>query len=572
MTVPSNCATPLTGARHPKLIMKSSFIKSLFRNFATIVPLLSLAACVVGPKYHKPPVDTPPAYKESVPADTQATPPAAPPANPQAAPGAPAPTWKPATPNDAMLKGKWWEIYNDPQLNALEDQVNLSNQNIKAAEASFLGARALVREARAAYFPTIGVSPSIAATRQVSLSTSGSNSGQVTGGTGTDFNFPADASWVPDIWGKVRNQVRAQASAAQVSAADLENTRLTLQADLAVDYFQLRSQDALKQLLDATVVAYQESVNLTQALYETGIDSQESLLQAQTQLATAQAQDTNIGILRSQYEHAIAMLTGKPASEFSLAPMPLNAAPPAIPIGVPSRLLERRPDIAAAERSMEQSNALIGVATAAFYPNLTLSGDFGFQNTSITKWFTWPSHYWSVGPQLSETLFEGGLRRATVVQYQAQFEQNTASYRQTVLTAFQQVEDNLAALRILSQEVQQQAAAVDFAQRFLNLAIDRYKLGIDPYLNVLTAQTTLLSNQQAMVNLRLQEMNASVQLIEALGGGWDTSLLPSKSDVRSLGKVVTDPAAKTATNVTPQPLPPPPATAAPAPANPAPPQ
>lgn len=505
----------------------------MFRNLRTMLPMLAtlcLAGCVVGPKYHKPAVDVPPAYKETSPAAMQAT------------PGAPAPSWQPADPNDAMLKGKWWEIFNDPQLNALEEQVNVSNQNIKAAEAAFLGARAVVRQARAAYFPTVGVSPSIAATRQLSLNTSGTNSGKVSGGTGTDFNFPVDASWVPDLWGKVRNQVRAQASAAQVSAADLENTRLTMQADLAVDYFQLRSQDALKELLDATVKSFQESVNLTQALYETGIDSQESVLQAQTQLATAQAQDTNVGILRAQYEHAIAMLIGKPASQFTMATIPLNSEPPRVPIGVPSKLLERRPDIAAAERSMEQANALLGVAVAAYYPNLTLSGTFGFQNTSITDWFTWPSHYWSVGPQLAETLFEGGLRRATVVQFRAQYEQNVATYRQTVLTAFQQVEDNLSSLRILSEEVQQQTSAVNFAQKDLNLAIDRYKLGIDPYLNVLTAQTTLFSNQQSLVQLRLQEMQASVQLIEALGGGWDNSLLPSKKAVESTGTVPTDPA------------------------------
>ena len=449
-----------TNVSRPEVALRSSaqFCNPMtkFRKIATVFPLLFLGACTVGPKYHRPTVDAPPSYKET--SQTQ----------PTATPGAPAPTWQPASPNDAMLKGKWWEIFKDPQLNSLEEQVNLSNQNIKASEAAFLGARALVRQARAAYFPTIGVNPSITATRQLSINTSGSNSGKVTGGTGTDFNFPADASWVPDIWGKVRNQVRAQASAAQVSAADLENTRLTLQADLAVDYFQLRSQDALKQLLDATVKADTESVNLTQALYETGIDSQESLLLAQTQLATAQAEDTNVGILRSQYEHAIAMLIGKPASQFSLAVMPLDSAPPAIPIGVPSKLLERRPDIAAAERSMEQANALIGVAVAAFYPNLTLGGTYGFQNTSITDWFTYPSHYWSVGPQLAETIFEGGLRRATVIQFQAQYDQNVANYRQTVLTAFQQVEDNLAALRILSQEVQQQAAAVDFAQRDLS--------------------------------------------------------------------------------------------------------
>ena len=509
---------------------QGSMVIRKIRNWAISAPLILLSSCVVGPKYHKPDVETPASYKESSAQQMQAT------------PGAPAPSWQPANPNDAMLKGKWWEIYNDPRLNQLEEQVNVSNQNVKAAEAAFLGARALVREARAAYFPTAGVSPSITATRQLSLNTTGSNSGKVSGGTGLDFNFPADASWVPDIWGKVRNQVRAAAANAQISAADLENTRLTMQADLAVDYFQLRSQDALKELLDSTVKAYQESVQLTQALYETGIDSQESVLQAETQLATAQAQDTNVGILRSQYEHAIAMLTGKPASQFSVPPMPLNARPPAIPTGVPSKLLERRPDIAAAERGMEQANAQIGVAVAAFYPNLTLSGTFGFQNTSISDWFTWPSHYWSVGPQLAETIFEGGLRRATVRQYQAQYDQNVANYRQTVLTAFQQVEDNLAALRILSEEIQQQQGAVKFAQQDLALAIDRYKLGIDPYLNVLTAQTTLFGNQQALVQLQLQEMNASVQLIEALGGGWDTTLLPSKKAVESLGPVQTNPA------------------------------
>jgi NodT family efflux transporter outer membrane factor (OMF) lipoprotein len=509
---------------------KTGFSKR--RSMVAVLPLVLLTGCVVGPKYHKPDVATPDAYKESSPA------------NAQAAPGAPAPNWQPANPSDAMLKGKWWEIFNDQQLNTLEEQVNTSNQSIKASEAAFLGARALVRQARAAYFPTVGINPSITATHQVSLN----SSGNVTSGTGTDYNFAADASWVPDLWGKVHNQVRSAAANAQSSAATLENTRLSMQADLAADYFQLRSQDALKDLLDATVKAYQESVDLTKALYETGIDSQESVLQAETQLATAQAQDTNVGILRAQYEHAIAMLIGKPASQFSLPALPLNSAPPVIPVGVPSKLLERRPDVAAAERTMEQNNAQIGIAVAAYYPTITLNGTFGFQNTSFTDWFTWPSHYWSVGPQLAETIFDGGLRRATVIQFQAQYDQSVANYRQTVLTAFQQVEDNLAALRILSQEVQQQASAVDFAQKDLALAIDRYKLGIDPYLNVLTAQTTLFTNQQSMVQLRLQEMQASVQLIEAVGGGWDTSLLPSKKAVESVGPIKTDPAVLAPTN------------------------
>jgi len=486
--------------------------------------LLLLQGCNVGPKYNRPAVQAPGSFKEVTPEDLKSM-----------------DGWKVAQPQDSTLHGKWWEIFQDPQLNALEEQVNISNQNVAAAFANFMAARALVREARAQYFPTVSVGPSILRQHQPS-STSSANS-SFSGRTFVSYSFPFDASWTPDLWGRVRNTVRANVANAQASAADLENTLLTAQAELAVDYFQLRSQDALKALLDSTVQAYKESVTLTTALYETGIDSQESLLQAQTQLATAQAQDTNVGILRSQYEHAIAMLIGKPASDFSLAAMPLNAAPPAVPIGVPSKLLERRPDVAAAERGMEQSNALIGVATAAYYPTITLSGTFGFQNTSIADWFTWPSHYWSVGPQLAQTIFDGGLRRATVIQYQAQYDQSTANYRQTVLTAFQQVEDNLAALRILSLEVQQQQAAIEFNQRFLALAIDRYKLGIDPYLNVLTAQTTLFANQQALVQLRLQEMQASVQLVEALGGGWDTSLLPSKKAVQSVGPVQTDPAA-----------------------------
>ena len=350
-------------------------------------------------------------------------------------------------------------------------------------------------------------------------------------GTSSLFDLPFDATWVPDLWGRVRNTVRAQASAAQASEADLENVRLTAQAEVAVDYFQLRGQDDLKQLLDSTVIAFQESLNLTKALYDTGIDSDEAVAQAETQLESTQAQDTNLGILRAQFEHAIAMLVGQPASSFSIPAEPLKSAPVAIPFGVPSQLLERRPDIAANERLMEQANAQIGVAVSAYYPTLTLSAAAGFETHSFTSWFTWPSRFFSVGPALSETIYDGGLRHATVLQFRAQYDQTVANYRETVLTAFQQVEDNLAALRILSIEIQQQDAAVVSAERNLKVATDRYKLGIDPYLNVLTAQTSLLSNKQTAVNLRIQQMTSSVQLVEALGGGWDASQLPSQKDV-----------------------------------------
>jgi NodT family efflux transporter outer membrane factor (OMF) lipoprotein len=465
--------------------------------------------CTVGPKYQRPAAQAPAAYKELTPADFSKT-----------------DGWKVAQPQDNVLHGKWWTMFNDPQLNALEEQVNISNQNVQSATASYMAARALVKEARSQYFPTVSVGPGITASRQGAAA-----SLAVTPGTSVFYSLPFDATWVPDLWGRVRNQVRANTSSAQASAADLENARLTAQAEVAVDYYELRGQDDLKQLLDSTVIAFQESLDLTKALYDTGIDSDEAVAQAETQLETTQAQDTNLGILRSQFEHAIAMLVGQPASSFSIPAEPLKSNPPAIPFGVPSQLLERRPDIAANERLMEQANAQIGVAYAAYYPTLTLSASLGVESRSFTSWFTWPSRFFSAGPSLSETIYDGGLRRATVMQFRAQYDATVANYRQTVLTAFQQVEDNLASLRILSVEIQQEDTAVASAERNLKIATDRYKLGIDPYLNVITAQTTLLSNQQTDVNLRIQQMTASVQLIEALGGGWDASQIPTPSQV-----------------------------------------
>jgi NodT family efflux transporter outer membrane factor (OMF) lipoprotein len=322
--------------------------------------------------------------------------------------------------------------------------------------------------------------------------------------------------------------VKANTYSAQASVADLENVRLSAQAQLAADYYELRAQDAQKQVLDSTVSAYQEALELTRDLYKAGLDNDEAIAQAESQLKATQAQDTNLGVLRAQYEHAIALLAGQPASTFAIPVEALKASPPSIPIGIPSELLERRPDIAAAERSVAQANAQIGIAQTAFFPTVTLSASAGLEALSVAKWFEWPSRIWSVGPSLAQTLFDAGLRRATVQQYQAAYDQTVANYRETVLTAFQQVEDNLAALRILTQVIDQQNAAIDSAGRNLREAQVRYKAGLDPYLNVITAQTALLNDQQAVVSFRAQQMVAGVQLIEALGGGWDASQIPSE--------------------------------------------
>jgi len=490
-----------------------------YRRLGQLVALCALAGCVasclVGPKYHKPEVAQPSAYKELTPADYSDT-----------------DGWKIAQPTDDRIHGKWWEMFNDPELNALEDQVNASNQTVAAAFASFQEARTLVKQAQSQYYPTLSTSPGVTRSRTPgTLLRTGTTTTPATGGTAavysTDYELPFDASWTPDLWGRVRNTVRSNAAAAQASAADLENTRLTAQAELAVDYYELRSQDALKHILDATVAADQESLKLTQALYETGIDNDEAVAQADVQLKTTLAQDTNLDIARAQFEHAIALLVGKPASTFSMQVEAFNVQPPAVPLGIPSKLLERRPDVAADERLMAQANAQIGIAKAAYFPTLTLSASAGFESSSLSNWLVWPSRFWSVGPQLAETLFDAGLRKATVAQFQANYDATVANYRQTVLTAFQQVEDNLASLRVLSRELAQQDAAVAASQKLLNIATDRYKLGLDPYLDVITAQTSLLTNQQTAVQLRLQQVTATVQLIEALGGGWESAQLPS---------------------------------------------
>ena len=480
--------------------------------------ILLQTSCVVGPKYTRPSVEVPFDYKELP----------APDARIQS-------QWKIARPDDTAIRGKWWERFDDPKLNELEEEASSSNQNIAAAAASFLAARSLVREARSQYFPTVATNPSVTNAR-----TSPGQLGGLLGGssgaalkTYTDYSLPFDASWEPDFWGRIRSAVRGTVYAAQASAADLQNVRLSERAELAADYYELRAQDSLIQLLASTVAAYQETFDLTQSQYRAGLDSDEAVAQAEAQLRAAQAQESALGVLRAQYEHAIAVLVGRPAAAFSLFPQALEAKPPATPAGVPSELLERRPDIAAAERTVAYANAQIGVAKAAYFPNVLLSGSGGFGNSSLSSWFAWPSRFWSVGPSLAETIFDAGLRRATVEQSRANYGQTVANYRETVLTAFQQVEDNLAALRILSQAIAQQDAAVEAAARSLREAMVRYRAGVDPYLNVITAQTTLLNDQQIAVNYRLQDMVASVQLIKALGGGWDVAEIPSPKEIRA---------------------------------------
>jgi NodT family efflux transporter outer membrane factor (OMF) lipoprotein len=433
--------------------------------------------------------------------------------------------WRPANPSDAASRGKWWEAYQDPQLNALEEQLNISNQSITASAAAVQVARSLIREARTQYLPTVTADPSITNSR---IST---GLGRQIGVTYTGYSLPFEASWEPDLFGRVRNTVKSNTAAAQASAADLENVRLAAQSDLAADYYELRAQDALIQLLSSTVAAYQEALDLNRDLLTSGLGADEAVAQAEAQLEATQAQATNLGVLRAQYEHAIAMLTGQPASSFTLTADVLKAKPPSIPLGVPAQLLERRPDIAAAERSVAQANAQIGLAKTAYYPAITLGATVGLQALSIVNWFSWPSRVWSVGPALAETLFDGGLRRATVQQFQAAYDQTVANYRQTVLTAFQQVEDNLAALRILRQVIEQQDSAIASARRSLQEAEVRYRSGLDPYLNVIAAQTVLLNDQQAAVNFRAQRMVASVQLIKALGGGWDALQVPSEKEL-----------------------------------------
>ena len=470
-------------------------------------------ACTPGPKYHAP---APPplvakSYKEST-------------VNFQDTDG-----WKVASPQDAMLRGKWWEIFHDSELNGYEDQLEINNQNIKQFFENFMEARALVREARAQYWPTVTTTPGWS--RNKTSGNLGQSSTANAGSTASVWSLPLDVSWTPDFFGKIRSEVREAQYGAQVSAADLENEKLVEQASLAEFYFQLRGQDFLQKVLDDTVKADRKNLELTKSLYDTGIDDYLAVAAAQSTLKSAESAALNIGVARAQFEHAIAMLIGKPASDFSIQVKPVLMTPPPIPTGVPSQLLERRPDVAGAERTLAEANATIGIGYGAFFPDVTLSAAGGFEASQFQHWFDWPSRFWSIGPSVSQTLFNGGLYRAELQQFTATYNADVAIYRQTALTAFQQVEDFLAATRILSQQVIKQREAVDAAQMTLNLEMGRFETGLDPYIDVTTAQVTLLSDQESLVTLQVQEAVASIELIQALGGGWDLSQLPTPAQV-----------------------------------------
>jgi NodT family efflux transporter outer membrane factor (OMF) lipoprotein len=462
--------------------------------------LLSLAACTVGPDYVRPAAETPQAYKE-------------------------AEGWKPAQPSDHVLRGDWWEAFNDPLLNDLEKQVSISNQNLAQAEAQYRQARALVQSARSGYVPTVGAGASADRSR----SSAGGNT--INRGVRDNYAISADATWELDLWGRVRRSVESSQAGAQASAADLESLRLSAQAELAQNYFQLRSLDTQKQILDDTIAAYRRNLQLTENQYAAGIVARADVVQAQTQLKTTQAQALDIGVQRAQLEHAIALLIGRPASTFAIAPAPLAAEPPAIPVGMPSDLLERRPDIAAAERGMAAANAEIGVAKAAYYPTLTISAAAGFQSSSLSDLISAPNRFWSVGPALAQTLFDGGARRALTDQAVAAYDANVAFYRQTVLTGFKEVEDNLAALRILEEEARIQEEAVQSARHSVALTTNQYKAGLVSYLNVIVVQASALNIERNAVEIRNSRLAASVALIKALGGGWNASDLPTADEV-----------------------------------------
>ena len=458
---------------------------------------------MVGPKYHPPAVQAPSAYKEVG-------------------------DWKPAQPNDQNLGGSWWTLFQDPQLNSLEEQVNVSNQNLKVAEAQYRQARAVLRYYRADYYPT--VTAGLSATRQRISARRPPPTSIFDGISYNDFVLPFSVSYQADVWGRVRKNVESYREQAQASAADLATVNLSMHADLALDYFQARSLDAEEQLLNSTVTQYEQALQLTESRFQGGIASEVEVEQAKTILQTTRAEAIDVGVLRAQYEHAVAILVGKTPAEFSLPPLPLTAPPPHIPIGLPSELLERRPDIAAAERLVASANAQIGVAKSAYYPVINLGASGGFESSSITTLLNGPSGLWSFGLTAVGTVFDVGRRRAFTDQARAAYDSQVANYREIVLNGFQQVEDNLAAVRILENEAKVQDEAVVAAQHSLDLSITRYKGGVTSYLEVITAQNAALVDEVTAVNILGRRMANTVLLIQALGGGWDRSSLPERPE------------------------------------------
>ena len=492
--------------------MRPTGCSRIFAYRPYLLPAAALVlstACAVGPKYQRPAAPAPPAFTEA---------------------GA---EWKQAQPSDAVARGKWWEIYNDPELNALEEQVEISNQNVLTAEARYREAKEAVRIARAGLFPNASGSVSVTNSRSSGGSSAVSPSGAVSSssGTRTTYNLPLDVSYEADLWGGIRSSVRAGVATAQATFAQLENARLSFQALLAEDYFQLRGTDASQDLLQRTVKSYEDALQLTKDRLNAGVASGADVAQAQAQLDSAQAQLTELGVDRAQFVHAIAVLAGKPPEEISVSVSAAQASPPAVPVGVPSDLLERRPDIASAERQVAAANAQIGVERAAFFPTLTLSATGGFEASNIGTWLTWPSRYWSLGPQLAETIFDAGRRRAQVRQAQVSYDAAVATYRESVLDAFQQVEDNLAALRILEDVTKTQNDAVQAAQQALDISNFQYRAGTVSYLQVLSAQTAAFQAQSTAVSTMTRRMVASVLLVEALGGGWDSHQLPTPAEL-----------------------------------------
>jgi NodT family efflux transporter outer membrane factor (OMF) lipoprotein len=480
----------------------------ILSSIVVLILVLLLAGCTVGPKYIKPTVPTTATYKEEAPSAFKES-----------------EQWQPAHPADQTNRGNWWEIFADPELNKLEEQIASSNQNLKVAEARFREARAAIRFNRAAQFPTITTAPSASYVKSSDFSPNFPS--KIQQSSKGDFVLPFDLSYELDLWGRVRRSVAAAREEAQATAADYETAKLSLEAELALDYFELRSADAQKQLLDDTVRAYTNNVQLTVNRFKGGVAPRADVAQAQTQLDTTRVQDTDVTVQRAQFEHAIAILIGEPPAEFSLAATPLNNQPPNTPIGLPSELLQRRPDIAAAERRVAEANQQIGIARAAYFPTVTLGGTAGFAGSQASNWFSWPSGFWAVGPALAQTLFDAGRRRATSESARANYDAAVATYRQTSLTAFQEVEDNVAALRILEDETQQQQQAVASAQESLQLFTNRYKGGVDTYLQVITAQTIELANERNAIDILRRRLDASVLLIKALGGGWNVSNLPT---------------------------------------------
>lgn len=466
---------------------------------------LLLAGCMVGPKYTKPAAPAAPAFTEPPPqsfAESQG--------------------WKQAQPADTTMRTDWWQVYGIAELNGLEALVEVSNQTLKAAEARFREARAMIQVNRSSLYPTVSTTPSITSDRYSSNTPTGGPKG-----TFGDYTLPIDVNYELDAWGRVRRSIAAAREETQASAADLATVRLSLHAEMAIDYFELRSADAQKRLLDETLVAYQRALELTQNRFDGGLSSRAEVAQARTQLETTRAQEIGVGVARAGYQHAIAILAGRNPENLTLEPFPLRTAPPVIPVGVPSQLLERRPDIAAAERRAAEANEQVGIAKAAFFPTLLITAMGGLEGSTPVNWLIWPSRLWAVGPQVAETIFDAGRRRAVSDSARASYDEAVANYRQAALTAFQEVEDNLASLRILEEQQKAQEVAVGAAQQSLELSLSRYKGGLVTYLEVISAQSIALADESTAVDLLRRRMDASVLLIKALGGGWDVSKLPA---------------------------------------------